>query len=278
MALLNPWTETAAILCIALLGIYVGKVFARFRSPYWLAGYFIPFLVIIFLIIGRFCNRLAYSSALCSVVAGRAKFGILAFVITMGLTTPISRLGRSFQRIMSAILMFIVVGWFCVLPFLTPALIKDSLLRLPTIVNAEGICFQSTDYTCAPAAAVTALGKLGFKADEGRLAVLSHTNPLFGTLPVCLRDTLEECFADEGLECHYRYFDSVDQLKDAPVTLAVVKDSFFSDHCVAVLEVSNGKVIFADPVIGKVSMSYRQFGKIWRFSGITLKISPSKSI
>jgi hypothetical protein len=271
MVVFGPWTETVLVISIGLLGIFFGKIFSRLRYPYWLVGYFIPFAIIILLIAGRFCNRLAFSVPFCSIIAGRVKFDILALVIPIGLITPMSRLRRRSFKVLTNIAMYVIVGCFCVLPFLAPALVKDSLLNSPTIIDSTGLCFQSTDYTCAPAAAVTALGKLGFQADEGQLAVLSHTSPVFGTLPICLANTLEDCFAAKGLDCRYRYFDSIEQLKKETVTIAMIKSSFFSDHCITILKVSDGKVLFADPVIGKVSMSYEQFEKIWRFCGITLK-------
>jgi predicted double-glycine peptidase len=51
------------------------------------------------------------------------------------------------------------------LPFLVPALIKERLSNLTTRLDSNGICYQSTDYTCGPAAAVTALRRLGLQAD-----------------------------------------------------------------------------------------------------------------
>ncbi|GAI31450.1 unnamed protein product, partial [marine sediment metagenome] len=143
-------------------------------------------------------------------------------------------------------LMVMVVVWFSVLPFLVPALIRGYLANLATRVDSNGICFQSTDYTCGPAAAVTALRKLGLSAHEGELAILSHTSPVAGTLPWCLYTALQNRYSAEGLRCQYRRFDSVGQLKHAGVTLVVVRDTLLSDHCVAVLEVSDRRVTVAD--------------------------------
>jgi ABC-type bacteriocin/lantibiotic exporter with double-glycine peptidase domain len=167
--------------------------------------------------------------------------------------------------------MVVVVIWLAVLPLLMPVLMKDRLLSLPTIIDADGICLQSTDYTCAPAAAVTALGKLGFSDQEGRLALLSYSNPITGTLPTCLENALQTCYGSRGLDCHYRHFDSVEQLKGADLTLAIVKSSFLYDHCLVVLEVSDKHVYLADPAFGKVQMTRSRFEKVWRFTGIALK-------
>jgi hypothetical protein len=144
--------------------------------------------------------------------------------------------------------MAVVVVWFSICPFLVPALIRGHLLNLSTRVDSTGLCYQTTNYTCAPAAAVTALRRLGLTAEEGEIAVLSRTSPVAGTLPWCLYKALKGRYGADGLECQYRQFDSVGQLKDASVTLAVVKDVFLSDHCVAVLDVSDRTVTVADPV------------------------------
>jgi predicted double-glycine peptidase len=167
--------------------------------------------------------------------------------------------------------MVVVVGWFSVTPFLVPALIKDNLSNLTTTVNSNGICFQSTDYTCGPAAAVTALRQLGLSANEGEIAVLSYSSPVSGTLPTCLSTALQRRYGTEGLKCKYRYFDSINQLKDAGITLAVVKDGLINNHCVTILGVTDYIITIADPVVGRRLMSYEQFEKVWRFSGIVLK-------
>ena len=90
-------------------------------------------------------------------------------------------------------------------------------------------------------------------------------------MPVCLETALQKLYGDQGLKSQYRRFDSIAQLKDAGLTLAVVKSDFMTDHCVAILEVSDDEVIVADPAWGKKALSYKEFEEIWRFSGIVLK-------
>jgi predicted double-glycine peptidase len=268
---MTPWLETIGIILVALLGVFLGKLFSHPRKAYWIAGYFLSFFLILFLVITKYSNSLAFVPMFAWITAGRGKFVIFSLAVTMGLTTPLSRLPHKFERVAIYIVMVVVVVWFSVLPFLVPALIEGRLANLPTLLDSNGICFQTTDYTCAPAAAVTALRKLGLTAYEGELAILAHTSPVAGTLPGCLKAALQNRYGNQGLRCHYRRFDSVAQLKDAGITLAVVKSAFLSDHCVAVLEVTDRMITIADPVIGKQSLSYKQFEEIWRFSGIVLK-------
>lgn len=267
---MNPWLETVGAVNVVLLGIVLGRAFRQVRKPYWTLGYFLPLLLIAALILPRYNCALQFVPPFSWLVMGRARFIALSLAVTMGLTTPLSRLPNKWERFMVHILLGMVVTWFSVLPFLMPALIKDRLSNLRTRLDSNGICFQTTNYTCGPAAAVTALGRLGLVANEGEIAVLSHSNPVAGTLPACLSKALQNRYGADGLECQYRCFGSVAELRTAGVTLAMVKDSFLLDHCVAVLEVSDKRITVADPVRGTISMSHGQFERIWRFCGVVL--------
>jgi hypothetical protein len=268
--MMNPWFETIGVVLVGLFGIFLGRLFSRFRGPYWMAGYFLSLLVIAALLASRCIGSLGFMGYFAWVNAGRAKFVVLCLAATVGITTPLSRLPRKSEKIIVCVLMVVVVLWFSVCPFLVPALIKGHLLSLRTRIDSTGVCYQTTNYTCGPAAAVTALRQLGLTAEEGEIAVLSRTSPVAGTLPWCLYTALRDRYGAEGLKCQYRQFDSIGQLKEVAVTLAVVKDVFLSDHCVAVLDVSDAMVTVADPVGGRKLLSHEQFEKMWRFSGIAL--------
>jgi hypothetical protein len=275
---MNPWLETVSVILIILSGVYLGILFSRFRGYYWLSGYFLSLLLIALLVAVRCSQSVAFTPTLAWVAAGRAKFVILAIAAALGVITPMSRLPRKSEKLLTCLLLTVVVVWFSVLPFLSPALVKGRLANLKTTVDADGICFQSTDYTCGPAAAVTALRILGLPADEGEIAILSRTSPVAGTLPWSLCTALNSRYGPYGLKCHYRHFDSIAQLKDAQVTLVVLKDTFLSDHCVAVIDVSEHLVIIADPVSGRKLIPHKQFEKMWRFTGIVLGRQAPQSI
>jgi len=275
---MNPWVETGGVVLIAVLGVFLGRVFSGLRKPYWLLGYFLSLALIVMLVLVRFNNSLYFVRPFSWVTSGRVKFIILSLAVTTGLTVLLSRLPRKCEKLLVCFLMAVVVTWFLILPFLVPALIKDHLSNIKTRLNAKGICFQSTTYTCGPAAAVTALGKLGLSAEEGEIAILSHTSPVAGTLPACLSSALQRRYGPVGLKCKYRRFDSIEQLRNAGLTLVMVRDSFLQDHCLAVLEISDHTITLADPLAGTKLMSYEQFEKIWRFSGIVLQRDHAQSI
>lgn len=274
---MNPWLETISAITIALLGILLGRIFSFSRKPYWALGYFIAAALIALLLLARAHNAMHFSPLFSWLAAGRAKFIILSLAVTMGLMTPLSRLPRRREKVLVCIAMAVVVTWFSILPFLVPALLRNSLSNLTTMLDSDGICLQATTYTCGPAAAVTALGKLGLSASEGEIAILSHASPVAGTLPVCLCSALQDLYKADGLRCRYRHFDSIAELGEAGIALVIMKDAFLLDHCVAVLEVSDHLITIGDPMAGKRSMSHKQFEKIWRFSGIVLKPDKGES-
>lgn len=265
-----PYLEVVGIIGLVFVGLLLGSISSRLRKPYWLIGYFVSLALVSLLVAGRCVYGLNFIHPFDMLLASRFRFVILALAVTIGLTTPLARLPHRIERILVCALMSVVLTWFCIMPFLAPVLVRDYLASLRSNVNSQGVCFQSTDYTCGPAAAATALRKLGFEAEEGRLAILAHSSPIIGTLPRCLADALNKEYADQGLNCSFRRFDSIDQLKQADITLVVVKNRFLSDHCAAVLEVRDDVIILADPVQGSDVITREQFAGIWRFSGITL--------
>ncbi|MFC1739303.1 cysteine peptidase family C39 domain-containing protein [Planctomycetota bacterium] len=265
------WFETLGVVILACVGIALGLIFSRLRKSYWIWGFAFAFLLIGMLVTARFSSRIRFVAPFSWFALGRVRFIVLALAVTLGLTTPIARLGHKFERVALFTLMIVVVVWFSVFPFLVPALIEEDLSSMATQMDSDGICFQATNYTCGPAAAVTALTVFGLEAHEGEIAVLSHSNPFTGTLPSCLSSALERRYRDEGLKCDYRHFDSLEQLKSEQIALAVVKNGLLSDHCVVILKVTENFVTIADPSLGKKSIPRRSFETIWRFSGIVLQ-------
>ena len=79
----------------------------------------------------------------------------------------------------------------------------------------------------------------------------------------------------EGLDCAYRHFHSVEELKDAGLVLAVIKFALFVDHYVAVLEVTENEMTVGDPFYGKRTYSRQEFSTAWRHCGIVLKRRPA---
>lgn len=268
---MSPWVGITGVISVVLSGVYFGRLISRRQRTHWLLGCCIPFVLIMMLIATRFNNSLHFTPPFSWIAVGRIRFITLSFAVSLGLTVPLSRLPYKWEKLVVCLLMACFVVWFSVLPLLGPALVRDRLSNLTTRFDPAGVCRQTTDYTCGPAAAVTALGRLGLVAEEGELAVLSYSSPITGTLPDCLYAALKNRYSADGLRCQYRHFDSINQLKNAGIILAVVKEALFTDHCLAVLNVTDDAVTVADPATGKRLMPPSQFKKIWRFSGIILE-------
>jgi hypothetical protein len=268
--LLKENVEILAVVLIAAIGIIVGLFLAERRKPYWIIGYAIACTIVLILAMGRFFYPLNFIHPFDYLLAGRFRFVLLGAATTLGLTSPINKLPHRLERIAVCVIMLQVVIWFSIMPFLVPTFLKSQHASIKTHKTRQGLCFQTTNYTCGPAAAVTALDKFGINADEGSLAIAAYSSPVIGTLPRCLLNALEKEYPNNDISYGYKYFRSVDELRNSDATLAVIKESLFTDHCVAILEVYDDHLLIADPVSGLKKMSFDSFARIWRFSGITM--------
>jgi predicted double-glycine peptidase len=268
---MQPWFETIGVLILTLLAITLGLLFSKIKKRIWLLGYAIPLALIIMVALVRNINWLRFYQPFSFISAGRREFVIFAFAVPMVFSTLIPRLPRKLEKILVSIMVVIASVLFFVFPFMTPALVRGKLENLQTTLSDEGFCLQTTNYTCGPASAVTALAQFGIKAQEGELAILAYSSPQMGTPDDLLARAIEKRYGSEGIRCSYRYFDTIEQLKQNCPTIAVIKYTFFVDHYVTVLEVTENKVIIADPIVGRLEYTYEQFNKEWRFVGILVK-------
>ncbi len=266
------YLETLGVALLAMFGVFTGKFFVRLGKPYWGIGYVAPFLLLGMIASARWFDGLAFVQPFTWLMAGRREFVALAPACAMLLTTALARLPLRRQRALVNVFMVIAVGYFSVLPFALPALLRGRLTALETVVDPNGVCIQGTIYTCGPAAAVTALDRLGIEAGEGEIAVVAHTNPLTGTPGDALCDALEKLYGDAGLTCDSRHFDSIAALKEAGPTIAVIKYSFMVDHYVAVLDISDDEIVLGDPLRGKRTLTHAEFMDIWRRDAVVLKM------
>jgi peptidase C39-like protein len=267
---MNPWFEALGVSLIAAVGVGLGRWFSRLPRPYWLIGYVVPLTLILAYILAHRVPALSLIPPFSWLVLGRNKFASMGFVATMVLTTPLSRIRPPRARLLISLLMALIVIQSSVWPFLAPAFNHNYLASLRTRIDSDGVCRQSNDYNCGPAAAVTALRRLGFPAEEGEIAILAHTSSAIGTPPDVLARALQERYGHEGLVSEYRVFRNLGELRQAGLVLAVIRYSFWMDHYVTVLEVTDREVIAGDPSLGLVRFSKESFLSRWRFVGVVL--------
>ena len=271
---MNLWLDSIAAGLFAFAGALLGYLFSRLPKPYWVFGYFIPLVLILIYGVAVHFPALSFTPPISWMMIGRKKFAVMGFIATMVLTTPLSRLPQKRDRAVVLVLMTVIVLVMSVWPFLAPIFNHNQLEHLQTRIGADGVCRQNTDYTCGPAAAVTALRKLGLPADEGKIAILSYTSSTTGTPPDILAEALQNEYGKDGLIAEYRAFKNLSELKQAGLTVAVVKFGFMVDHYVTVLEVTDSEVVIGDPLNGLDRISRDEFLKKWRFAGVVLKRQP----
>ena len=267
---MQPILETIAVTALAFLGFLIGLRFGWIKKRWWLLGYALPLSLVVLVGIGRNFDRLRFVFPFSLALAARNEYVILAFAVPMVLGTLIPRIPAKRTKTLLGVLLFVITINGVALPFLVPGLIRRKLERLETWIAPGGVCLQNTYYTCGPAAAVTALRKLGIEAEEGELAVLANTTPFTGTPDDLLADAVEQRYGRDGIRCEYRRFDSIAQLKEICPTIAVVKFAFLVDHYITVLEVRDEKIVVGDPAYGRNELSHEEFRDKWRFIGIVV--------
>lgn len=135
----------------------------------------------------------------------------------------------------------------------------------------HGICLQSTEYTCTPAACATLLSLHGVPATEKGMARLCLTGSASGTMPLKaarglrlatdparFRVRVEQPFA-AGLDATPR-----------PFVASILLD-FMLPHSVVVLDASSTEVRVADPGQGAMRLSREVFLAKWRGDAIFLE-------
>ncbi len=265
----GPWLETLLAAAFALAAFLLGRWFSRLPKPYWFIGYFLPLLVILLYSLTKYLPHLATVAPVSWLAMGRTRFIFFNFVAVMVLTTPLSRLPQRQTRLFVSVLI-VVLSALSLIPFLAPAFNRAYLAGLKTRIDPDGVCRQSNDYTCGPAAAVTALRKLGLPAEEGQIAIWSHTSALTGTEPAVLAQALKRHYTLDGLSVTYRAFRDLDDLRKAGLAIVVMKFNALVDHCVTVLDLQTNQVLVGDPLKGLTTVPLKQFQDNWRSVGIVL--------
>lgn len=259
--------QTAGVILLAVSGILVGWRFWRVRSRAWVVAYIVPLLILTTIGTARWVPQVESSQPFKGIMAGRTEFAVMAFVCTILLTTPLSRLPQRRNRRAVVLFMTLFTVYFSVLPFLIPAIEYARLRGMKTILDRDGVCLQSTSYNCGPAAAVTLLRSIGVPAEEGELALRAHTTRFTGTPTDSLCDAMRNAYA---VWCHIVYCRNVSELQSKGPFIAVVKFNFLVDHFVAVLSVSETEVTIGDPLAGLRTCTPDEFEKEWRRCAIVI--------
>lgn len=237
----------------------------------WLIGYIIPLILVIIIGIPRWSPRIELIPPFSWIMADRMEFAAIALLCTILLTTSLFRLKQRRQRLAVFLFMVLFTAYFSVMPFLMPVFEYAHLSGLETTIDQNGVCLQSNEYNCGPAAAVTVLRKMGIPAEEGQLALRAHTTRFSGTPMDSLCAAIRSCHA---IPCRIIYCRNVRELQSKESVIAVVKFSFMVDHYVAVLSVTDTDVVLGDPLEGIRTCTHKEFEKEWRKCVIVVEKNP----
>ena len=266
-----PWLETIGVLVLANISVVLGLLTTKIKNRTWLVCYIPPLILIILIALTRHIYKLVFYPPFSWLTEGRIEYVVFSITLPMIFSILIPRLSLLRQKIILTIFVAISSVVFFVIPFISPIFIKEELEDIKTEFSSNGICLQSTDYTCGPAAAATALYQFGIKANEGELAILAYTTPQTGTSDDLLKKAIENKYGSEGIVCTYRCFDSISELKGNCPVIVVTRFSFLIDHYVTVMEVTGNQVVIGNPATGKEVLTYKEFQKKWRSVGIVVK-------
>ena len=157
---------------------------------------------------------------------------------------------------LTAVVMFYVLG--------TSAVADFGLGPRPTGgVNPDGVCVQTTGYSCEAAAAVSLLHLYGIEVSEDTMARLSLVTFVGAGVPGIYRG-LRVLVEPLGYRVSVRRLDweGVAQLR-LPF-LAQISSRFPIDHMVCVLRVTPHRLLVIDPSLGKHWWSKQSFLARWR--------------
>ncbi len=134
----------------------------------------------------------------------------------------------------------------------------------------DGVCRQSTGYTCVAASLVTLLSAKGIASSEGEMARLSYTEVGNGTTDtraiLALRRKLRGAYVDVRFEQM-----SFERLREIELpALVPLKWGYFVSHMVPVLEIDADGVLIGDPLTGARRMRIDEFRGQWLGRGIHL--------
>jgi hypothetical protein len=142
-----------------------------------------------------------------------------------------------------------------------------ALERLDGRVRADGVCLQTSDYTCGPAAAAALLHWYGISATEREMAELCGTRAGFGGTSECgLMRGLRRKLAGDGRPWIRRC--SYEELT-AP-SLVSLRHVWLQGHCTMVVDVGDEGVTLVDSQSGRCWLPRERFERAWTGSAITL--------
>lgn len=252
------------LLLAGLAAIFVtGVKCRRFSRPVWASLFIIPVVLWILLRLSSYVPSLAFGfPPLTWCFSMRRPFLFSSFIIAFAIGIIIPQTPTRRLRILLFILMLVGLLYHFAIPNIGPLLVRGLLRNIHSTMD-NGVCLQSTSWTCGAASSVTALHTLGIEASEGELAIMSYTTPLFGTDETMLARAIEDRYRTQFIKTDFGYFRSVRDIADRCPALVAIRLNYSIDHLVTVLEVTDKTVTYGDPLRGILILPIEEFEKKW---------------
>ena len=248
------------VMAAFLFGIFVSSK----KRAKWLSWYCFSLAALIVVNLPNFIVELSYVEPFNTLHYGYIRYAFIGFGIA-GVFSPLLRhIPEKRTRILMVIMVWLFQVRYVLVPVGSPIVYRNEVAGLETKFQGQ-ICMQTTGYTCGPASAVTALRAIGVNASEADIGVAADTTPMLGTNERLLAEAIEELYV---VDCECRHFESIDAMAGKCPVLAVIKYSFWFDHFVAVLDVTDDYVFLGDPLNGRWKMKREEFESKWRKKGV----------
>jgi hypothetical protein len=264
------YAQLAAFPVLATFAVVTGRRCARCR--HWWIGVAVPLALFGLVIAGHRSAWLRFTAPISWAIDADWEPLLMTAAIGTVFSTLLPKLPRRRTRAYVAVAMAFMLVNYGLLPAALPLVARVALAGTATTIDHQGICLQSHNYTCGPAAAVTCLARLGVRADEATLAVDSRCAPALGTDGHLLAAAVMRRYPD--IHCIYRYVEMLENLRPPAVTDMYLPR--IGGHYVAVLEIRPETVLIGDPLSGLAEMPRSEFLSAWTHGAIEFSNNQSR--
>lgn len=265
-------TIVGASLIFGVSGFLAWRI-GRFRGHWWLAGYAVSMFIVIVLNITRYVPSTLNTAPGQWLLMGQRDLFLIGIAAMLGIIPCMHKVRARRTRVLLILFMAVLMMRSSVLPLMGPVLDRARLERLPTFIDEDEVCLQTTDFTCGPAALVSALLVFGIEETESNAAIETLSNSFNGTRSIDIATYVNRAYGHLGLRATYRYVRSLDELRDfGGVAIAEVKANFWMDHFVTIVGWNGTAPIVADPFYGQFEPTSEAFAKTWRHKAIVIVI------
>lgn len=255
------------LIVFSYLGFLLGKRIARLKKIFWVLCTSFCIASIIFYILVNYYPAVEFKLIPTFLAAF---YEILNFI-----PSAMILIGIGFERVTERnkrALKLFGIFVFIVALFQTSCIFVGHTVREEEFrINEEGVCIQSTGYTCGAASAVTLLRHYEIYATELEMAKLSRTRPALGVRMASLARAIGEKVREKNLSVEL-FKTNWETLKNLRKPCIVDVDwALFVSHVIVLLETGDSKVKIADPLSGVVYWDKKRFLDKWLGSVIIVK-------